>query len=331
MPRKDVWEAIRKCLRPSRENEEIPARIPCKGTSVPITIENHEEFMAVQQRDELGAHMSSSGGAERAPERAADIGASVLQMFSKMPNRWADPAVSEEKADAFQAAREKFNIDVVAVHDSYLINMASPDRTLWERSVTSFAAELARCNAYGVDSLVTHPGNATDRKFDRGIEANAIGITAALKDQPGETKVLLEITAGSGTSIGATFENLRKIIDAVDEDERDRVGICFDTCHAWAGGYDLAENWDGVWDEFDETIGLDRLHLFHVNDSINPFDSRKDRHAGIGEGTMGLEPFRHLMNDARMKDIPKVLETPKGKQNEDADERNLKILRDLRE
>lgn len=286
--------------------------------------------MAVQERDELGAHMSASGGTERAPERAADIGAAVLQMFTKMPNRWADPAVTEERADAFHAAREEYGIDVVAVHDSYLINMASPDRTLWERSVMSFAAELGRCNAYGVDLLVTHPGNATDRNFDRGIEANAIGITAALKDQPGGTKVLLELTAGSGTTIGATFENLRKIIDAVDADERDRVGVCFDTCHAWAGGYDLADDWKGVFEKFDDTVGLDRLLLFHVNDSVNPFNSKKDRHAGIGEGTMGLEPFRHLMNDKRMKKIPKILETPKGKQNEDADERNLQVLRDLR-
>lgn len=286
--------------------------------------------MAGRERDELGAHVSASGGAERAPERAADIGAAVLQMFTKMPNRWADPAVSDERAAAFKESREEHGIDMVAVHDSYLINLASPDRTLWERSVTSFAAELSRCNAYGVDLLVTHPGNATDRDFDRGIEANALGITTALRDQPGETRVLLEITAGTGTSIGATFENLRRIIDAVEEDQRDRVGICFDTCHAWAAGYDLADDWTGVWEEFDSTIGLDRLHLFHVNDSVNPFDSRKDRHAGIGEGTMGLEPFRHLMNDDRLHHIPKILETPKGKQNDDADERNLDVLRGLR-
>jgi len=287
--------------------------------------------MAAQKRDELGAHVSASGGADRAPERAADIGAAVLQMFTKMPNRWADPAVSDERAATFKESRDEHGIDVVAVHDSYLINMASPDRTLWERSVTSFAAEISRCNAYGADLLVTHPGNATDRNFDRGIEANAVGLTTALRDQPGDTLVLLEITAGTGTSIGATFENLRRIIDAVEEDQRDRVGICFDTCHAWAAGYDLADDWEGVWKDFDSTIGLERLHLFHVNDSVNPFDSRKDRHAGIGEGTMGLEPFRHLMNDDRMTSIPKILETPKGKQNEDADERNLGVLRDLRE
>jgi len=129
----------------------------------------------------------------------------------------------------------------------------------------------------------------------------------------------------------SSYLDVAKIIDAVEEDQRDRVGVCIDTCHAWAAGYDLAERWDEVWEEFDEVVGFDRLHLFHVNDSKNPFDSRKDRHAGIGEGTMGLEPFRNLMNDDRMTDIPKILETPKGKQNDPADERNLGILRDLRE
>jgi len=287
--------------------------------------------MAANGRDELGAHVSVKGGADRAPERASDIGAAVLQLFTKMPNRWADPAISDKRATAFHEARDEHGIDVVAAHDSYLINLASPDETLWQRSVDSFAAELSRCHAYEVDVLVTHPGNATDRDFERGIEANAVGITKALRVQPGDTRVLLEITAGTGTSIGATFENLAKIIDAVEEDQRDRVGVCIDTCHAWAAGYDLAERWDEVWEEFDEVVGFDRLHLFHVNDSKNPFDSRKDRHAGIGEGTMGLEPFRNLMNDDRMTDIPKILETPKGKQNDPADERNLGILRDLRE
>lgn len=298
---------------------------------MPTTQLTHLEGMTANGKDELGAHVSVKGGADRAPERAADIGAAVLQLFTKMPNRWADPAISDTRAAAFEEARDEFDIDLVAAHDSYLINLASPDETLWERSVASFAAELSRCRAYGVDLLVTHPGNATDRDFDRGIEDNARGLTTALRAEGGATKVLLEITAGTGSSIGATFENLERIIEQVEEDQRDRVGVCFDTCHAWAAGYDLDEGWDDVWAEFDERIGMERLELFHMNDSRNPFGSRKDRHAGIGEGTMGLEPFRKIMNDERMHGIPKILETPKGKQGEPADERNLGILRDLRE
>jgi deoxyribonuclease-4 len=298
---------------------------------MPVTQPTPPEGMTANGKDELGAHVSVKGGADRAPERAADIGAAVLQLFTKMPNRWADPAISDKRAAAFEEAREEFDIDLVAAHDSYLINLASPDDTLWERSVASFAAELSRCRAYGVDLLVTHPGNATDRKFDRGIEDNARGLTKALRAEGGDTRVLLEITAGTGTTIGATFENLAKIIDLVEDDQRDRLGVCFDTCHAWAAGYDLADGWDDVWAEFDELIGMDRLLMFHMNDSRNPFGSKKDRHAGIGDGTMGLAPFRQIMNDDRMHDIPKILETPKGKQGDPADERNLGILRDLRE
>lgn len=287
--------------------------------------------MTANGKDELGAHVSVKGGADRAPERAADIGAAVLQLFTKMPNRWADPAISDKRARSFDEARKEFDIDLVAAHDSYLINLASPDATLWQRSVRSFAAELSRCRAYGVDLLVTHPGNATDRDFDRGLEENALGLTKALRAEGGEAKVLLEITAGTGTSLGATFENIARIIELVEEDQRPRLGVCFDTCHAWAAGYDIAEGWDDVWSEFDETIGMDRLQMFHMNDSRNPLGSRKDRHAEIGEGTMGLEPFRRIMNDDRMHDIPKILETPKGKQGDPADERNLGILRGLRE
>ncbi|MDT8367589.1 MAG: deoxyribonuclease IV [Longimicrobiales bacterium] len=287
--------------------------------------------MTPSARDELGAHVSVRGGTDRAPGRAAELASVVLQMFTKVPNRWADPTISDSHAESFAEARREHGIDIVAAHDSYLINLASPDETLWRRSVESFTSELARCRAYGVDLLVTHPGNATDHDPDRGIEYNARGLELALEAESGETSVLLEITAGSGSSIGATFENLARIIEGVSEDHRDRIGVCFDTCHAWAAGYDLVEGWDDLLDEFDEVIGLERLRLFHMNDSRNPQGSRKDRHAGIGEGTLGLEPFRQIMNDARLRTIPKVLETPKGKQGNDLDLRNLATLRGLRE
>lgn len=283
-----------------------------------------------QWRDELGAHVSTQGGVQNAPARAADIGAVVLQLFTKQPNRWAEPSIAGESASAFRAARREYGIDWVASHDSYLINLASPDPGLWERSLSSFVSELQRCEALGVDLLVTHPGNATDGEIADGLFRNAEGVTRALREVPGRTRILLEITAGSGTSVGATFENLATIIDNVPGPERSRVGVCFDTCHAYAAGYDLAERYEEVWEEFERVLGVERLGLFHLNDSRHPFASRKDRHAGIGEGTLGERPFAAIMRDERFKAIPKVLETPKGDDGVTADRENLARLRGFR-
>ena len=280
--------------------------------------------------DEIGAHVSAQGGPENTPGRARDIGSHVLQLFTKQPNRWAEPKVSEKTAAAFRAARAEHGIQAVASHDSYLINLSTPDEGQWERSVSSFVGEIQRCVTLGVEFVVTHPGNATDKDFPRGLAANAEGVAAALKAVPGETMVLLEITAGSGTSVGASFENLASIISGVPEPLRERVGICFDTCHAFAAGYDLIEDWDGVWAHFDDVIGLDRLRFFHLNDSQHPLGSRKDRHADIGEGHLGERPFQALMTDPRFHHIPKVLETPKGDDGISGDLKNLARLRGYR-
>lgn len=281
-------------------------------------------------RDELGAHVSAQGGAPNAPARAAEIGSAVFQLFTKQPNRWAEPELSAATGEAFRAAREEFGIRAVASHDSYLINLASPDAALWERSLDCFMGELTRCEVLGAEFLVTHPGNATDGHLDAGIARNALGVTRALKQVPGETRVLLEITAGSGTSIGATFENLAAILDGMPPTVRARVGVCFDTCHAYAAGYDLVQDYEGVWDAFDRILGFHRLGLFHLNDSRHPLGSRKDRHAGIGEGTLGETPFRRLMQDPRFVAVPKVLETPKGDDGVTADRENLARLRSYR-
>lgn len=280
--------------------------------------------------DELGAHVSAQGGTENAPGRAAEIGAVVLQLFTKQPNRWAEPRISPAAGAAFRDAREAHGIVCVASHDSYLINLASPDPDLWERSLASFRSELERCAALGVDLLVTHPGNATDGDQEAGVARNARGVTEALRAVSGDTRVLLEITAGSGSSVGGSFEKLAAILEAVAEPVRARVGVCFDTCHAYAAGYDLVGDYDGVWDAFDRILGLHRVGLFHLNDSQHPLGSRKDRHAGIGEGTLGLDPFRRIMTDPRFHGIPKVLETPKGEDGVLADRENLARLRALR-
>lgn len=281
-------------------------------------------------RDELGAHVSASGGVQNAPERARAIDARVLQLFTKQPSRWAEPTIDDATAEAFLAERDRLEIDVAGAHDSYLINLSSPDRQLWRRSQQSFAAELKRCARLRLDFLVTHPGNATDKDIEAGLERNAAGVTESLEAVDGPTRVLLELTAGGGTTVGATFENLRTIIDLIPDDQRERVGVCFDTCHAYSAGYDLVQAYDEVWDDFDRIIGLDRLGLIHLNDSKHPFDSRKDRHEMIGEGTLGVEPFRRIVMDERLRSVPKVLETPKGDDGDAADIRNLTLLRSLR-
>ena len=280
--------------------------------------------------DEVGAHVSSAGGVENAPGRAREIGSRTLQLFTKQPNRWAEPQVDEARAAAWRAEREAQGIATAGSHDSYLINLASPDPELREKSFRSFRAELVRCAALELDFLVTHPGNATDRNPEAGVARNAEMVTRALEEVAGPTRVLLEITAGSGTSVGGSFALLAGILAGIPEPQRSRVGVCFDTCHAYSAGYDLVGDYEGVWARFDDLIGLDRLKLFHLNDSKNPFDSRKDRHEHIGLGSLGEEPFRRIMTDDRFLGIPKVLETPKGDDMVTFDRRNLARLRGYR-
>lgn len=280
--------------------------------------------------DEIGAHISTAGGVEHAPGRARDIGSVTLQLFTKQPNRWAEPVVERQRADSWAQERAARGIVTAGSHDSYLINLSSPDDELWQKSFASFRLELTRCAALELDFLVTHPGNATDRDFDRGIARNAEGVTRALEEVAGPTRVLLEITAGSGTSVGGSFENLAAILDRIPASQRSRVGVCFDTCHAYSAGYDLVRDYDGVWSRFDDVIGLDRLVLFHLNDSKHPFDSRKDRHEHIGQGSLGEAPFRRIMTDSRFREVPKVLETPKGDDMVTLDRENLARLRGYR-
>lgn len=290
------------------------------------------DILAEVVHDELGAHVSTAGGVANAPGRALEIGALNLQLFTKQPNRWAEPVVEPATADTFLEARGGAGLRVAGAHDSYLINLSTPDAPLFERSVTAFTKELQRCAALGLDFLVTHPGNATDGDMDSGWARNAEGVTRALDAVPaGATRVLLEITAGTGSTVGATLEGLASILEQIPEPQRSRVGICFDTCHAYSAGYDLVGDYEGVWDRFESVLGLERLGLFHLNDSRNPFNSRKDRHEMIGEGSLGPEPFRRIVTDPRFAAIPKVLETPKGDDGVTNDRINLALLRSFRE
>lgn len=281
-------------------------------------------------RDELGAHVSSAGGVENAPARAAALDSVVLQLFTKQPSRWAEPEIDRERARAFRVAREEHGIRTAAAHDSYLINLASPDLALFERSLASFRAELQRCTALGLEYLVTHPGNATDGDRARGLRRNASAIEQALRTAGGDVMVLLEHTAGTGSALGSTFEELALLLDGIGERERSRVGVCLDTCHLWAAGYDIVDDWSGVVDRLDSTVGLDRVRLFHLNDSKTARGSARDRHEHIGRGTIGRAGFRNVLHDARFRNVPKLIETPKDDDVMKADRENLRLLRDLR-
>jgi deoxyribonuclease-4 len=259
----------------------------------------------------LGAHVSTAGGCRNAPARAADIGAVAIQVFTKQPNRWAEVQLSTDECLAFRLALTEHGVAYANAHDSYLINLATPDPLLLDRSYAAFAAELRRANELGLDALVTHPGNATDGDVPRGLAQNADMIGRALEEMGGTAMVLLETTAGSGKVLGSRFEQLAEMIDRMPAGVRDRVGVCVDTCHVYAAGYDLRGDYDGVINALADVIGLGRVRLFHLNDSATPFASRRDRHAAIGEGSLGDEPFRRLVNDPRFATVPMVLETPK--------------------
>ena len=277
----------------------------------------------------LGAHVSTAGGPASAPARGAAIGATAIQIFTKTPNMWREPVVTPEVARAFLAAREAHPVGAVVSHDSYLINLASPDPALRARSTEAFQGELRRSDALGLDAIVSHPGNFIDDR-DAGMERNAGALTEALRAVPGQVKVFLESTAGTGTVLGRSFEELWTLRELVGEDVRHRVAFCADTCHLYSAGYDLVGDYDGVWQRWDAAIGLSLLGCIHLNDSKMPFASRKDRHELIGEGSLGVEPFRRIMNDPRLAGMPKILETPKGDDDEVTnDRRMLALLREM--
>jgi deoxyribonuclease IV len=277
----------------------------------------------------LGAHVSTAGGMRNAIVRAAEIDATAIQIFTKQPNRWADPPLDPADVAAFRAGREAGPVAFACAHDSYLINLATPDPILRDRSLDSFQTELARAHQLGLDAVVTHPGNATDGDHARGRSQNAALVERALAEGEGTVRVLLETTAGAGTVLGSRFEELAEMIGMISSPWRDRVGVCLDTCHVYTAGYDLREAYDAVVDEFDRVLGLDRLQLFHLNDSQKPLASRRDRHAGIADGTLGAEPFRRIMNDPRFASTPRVIETPKGDDHAATDRLNLTRLREM--
>jgi deoxyribonuclease-4 len=277
-------------------------------------------------QDRLGAHVSAQGGVHTTPARGKAIGATAIQIFTKTPTPWREPVLGPDIRDAFRAALESERISSVVSHDSYLINLASPDPVLRDRSIESFTRELERCELLGIPGVVSHPGNYMDDRA-AGLARNAQAIGLCLERVPGRVRIYLETTAGTGTALGSTFEELAALRSQLPAPLQGRVAFCADTCHLYSAGYDLVNAYDEVWAQWDRLIGLEHLACLHLNDSKTPFGSRRDRHEEIGAGSLGGKPFQRLMQDARFTDVLKVLETPKGDDMISNDRRALQRLR----
>ena len=287
----------------------------------------------------LGAHVSIAGGMDNAVERAVRLGAGAFQVFVKSAGQWAARPLGAGEVERFRMQVEAQGLAPYTIaHASYLINPASPDEALRTRSREALQIELQRCSHLGIPYLVLHPGSHVGEGVEAGLD-RVISELDAVLENPGSgavkgsstvTKVLLETTAGQGTNLGSRFEELATILQQSRHPER--LGVCFDTCHVFAAGYEIHDR-DGyghAFEEFERVVGLDLLQAFHLNDSKFPLGSRRDRHADIGAGEIGLSCFRRLLNDSRFASLPMVLETPKGEDGE-GHARNLTLLRGLQE
>ena len=273
----------------------------------------------------LGAHVSSRGGVAAAPERGGALRATAIQLFTKTPNQWREPALAVEHIGRFKDEVARHRLETVVAHDSYLINLASPDPLLRARSLESFRRELERSRELGLRAVVSHPGNYMDDR-DAGLERNARGYAECLTAVDGDLEIWIEGTAGSGTALRARFEDLRALRDALPPAVRKRVGFCLDTAHLHAVGYDLAHI-ERVWEEFDRVVGFELLKCLHLNDSRAAAGSRVDRHEWIAEGRIGAEPFRRIMRDPALAGVAKIIETPKRDDPLRHDRRMLRRLR----
>ena len=260
----------------------------------------------------LGAHLSIAGGLPRAVDRAEASGCEALQIFTKSAGQWRARVLPPEEIALFRLRVRQTKIRPVIAHNSYLINVAAADPALRRQSIAALTEELDRAETLGLDGLVMHPGSYTSGTVDAGLALVGDALAAILESRPdGRTRILLEQTAGQGTNLGHRFEHLAAIVDRAGGSPR--IGVCLDTCHLLAAGYDLCSE-DGYRDtflEFGRSVGFSRLKAFHLNDSKKPRGSRVDRHEHIGKGHLGIEPFRRLLNDPRFAKLPMLLETPK--------------------
>ncbi len=279
----------------------------------------------------LGAHQSIAGGYYKAVELAHALKCDCVQIFTKNNNQWRAKELTDDDVRRFQAALVDRGVTHPLAHDSYLINLASPDRELWKKSVDSFVMEMLRADRLGIPYLVTHPGAYTTSSEEAGIAAVVRALDEVHRQTRGiKTRCLLETTAGQGSCLGCQFEQLAEMIDRVQDP--DRLGVCVDTCHIFAAGYPIGteKEYRATMRELDKTVGLKLVRAIHLNDSVKPLGSRVDRHAHIGRGMIGKEGFRLLLNDRRFRRVPMYLETPKGEEKgKNLDSINLRMLRRL--
>lgn len=279
--------------------------------------------------DYLGAHMSIAGGLHKAIDRAVAATCGVMQIFTRSSNQWKGKPITDAEAELFRGRLLESGLHEVISHDIYLINLAAPPGDTREKSLAAFADEMSACARLGIGKIVMHPGSHTTDSPQTGLMRVIEAFDHLFSQVPEyEGLVLLETTAGQGSNLGRHFEELRIIIDG--SAYPDRFGICFDTCHTFAAGYDISspDGYAGVMEQFDRILGIERLLCFHLNDTKKGLGSRVDRHEHIGKGVLGIEPFRCIMNDPRFANIPKIIETPKS-DNDEMDRENLAILREL--
>jgi deoxyribonuclease IV len=277
----------------------------------------------------IGAHTSISGGVQNSVDLADKLNFSAMQIFSKNNNRWVAKAFTNEVTNEFKTKLSSSGIKFTVVHDSYLINLCSLREDLLEKSRAAFLDELIRCEQLGIPYLNFHPGAHGGTGEDEGIKLIAESLNFVHdKTKDFKTSSMLEVTAGQGSAVGYKFEHVRKIIDLVEQ--KARMSVCIDTAHIFAAGYDIRtpEAYEKTMKEFDDIVGLDRLQCFHINDSKKELGSRVDRHEHIGKGFIGLQGFKNIMNDKKLERVPKILETPKGKEQLE-DVENIKVLLSL--
>jgi deoxyribonuclease-4 len=279
----------------------------------------------------IGCHISIAGGIDNSVKRAEGLGCSTMQIFSKNASTWREKILKKDEVESFRENLKDSNIHPVFIHASYLINLASPSDELYFKSINAFVEEMKRADILLTEPyLIIHPGAHTGAGEEYGIERIISALNIILEksaDLNLKTMILLEDTAGSGTHLGYTFRQLKRMMEGAKD--RKKIGICFDTCHAFAAGYDLShqEGIEQILEEFEKYIGLDKLKVIHLNDSKYPLGSRKDRHMHIGKGYIGLENFKVLVNHKYLKDLPFILETPKNDEKDDL--KNINLVKSL--
>ncbi len=278
----------------------------------------------------LGSHVSIAGGLDKALLRGKQVGCDTIQIFTKSNRQWNAKRLTDQEVKAFKAKLAATGIGPVVAHDCYLVNLAAPRRAVWKKSVAAFRVELERAERLGIPFLVTHPGSHAGAGEAEGVCRVAEAVNELHSSLPGaRVRILLETTAGQGSSLGSRFEQLAAILAKIEQAAR--VGICLDTCHVFAAGYNIRtpDGYQRTLQELDSCLGLERLQAIHLNDSKGGLGCQVDRHEHIGEGRLGLAPFRRLVNDPRLRRVPMILETPKDDDYITADRRNLARLRRL--